>query len=50
MGIAMCDAKLIAHVSGSNLEFQVSQQLFRFVDQSWFIDDRKKFKEMTAPA
>lgn len=50
MGKAMLDAKLITHVSGESIDFGVSQQMFRFVDPSWFENDGKKFKEMTAPA
>lgn len=46
---AMVEAKLIAHVSGKQVEFTKSQQLFRFVDETWFSDDNKKFEEATQP-
>ena len=45
---AMLDAKIIAHVSGEPLQFTVSQNLFRFVDETWFVDGGNKFKDMTA--
>lgn len=45
---AMLDAKIIAHVTGEPMQFQISQQLFRFVDDSWFNENGKKFKDMTA--
>lgn len=45
---AMLDAKIIAHVSGEPLQFTVSQNLFRFVDETWFVDGGKKFQDMTA--
>ena len=40
---AMLDAKIIAHVSGEPLQFTVSQNLFRFVDETWFVDGGNKF-------
>ena len=46
----MVDNNIISHVSGSHVPFSKSQDLFRFVDESWFENDNQKFAENTAPA